>query len=273
MIDLVKNLASVNRRTKASVIRELLKITNKPEIISFAGGLPDPETFPAEALTDITADVLKKNSRMALQYGPTEGLPELKEQIIRFLREQEGIIAKPENLLITTASQQALDIVGKTFIDPSDPIIVERPSYLGGLQVFNSYGCKMIGVGMDDDGVIVDKLEKKLKQLQNEEEHYKFIYLVPDFQNPSGVTLSEERRDKIIRFSEIYNVFIVEDSPYRQIRFEGKAPPMLYKLGGESGNVISLFTFSKTLCPGFRLGFILGDEAVIKKNGDLKADS
>ncbi len=270
MIDLVKNLASVNRRTKASVIRELLKITNKPEIISFAGGLPDPETFPAEALTDITADVLKKNSRMALQYGPTEGLPELKEQIIRFLREQEGIIAKPENLLITTASQQALDIVGKTFIDPSDPIIVERPSYLGGLQVFNSYGCKMIGVGMDDDGVIVDKLEKKLKQLQNEEEHYKFIYLVPDFQNPSGVTLSEERRDKIIRFSEIYNVFIVEDSPYRQIRFEGKAPPMLYKLGGESGNVISLFTFSKTLCPGFRLGFILGDEAVIKKMATLK---
>ncbi|MFA6093730.1 MAG: PLP-dependent aminotransferase family protein [Elusimicrobiota bacterium] len=269
MIDLVKNLAIVNRRTKASVIRELLKLTNKPEIISLAGGLPDPKTFPSEILADIASEVLRKQSHVALQYGPTEGLPEFKEQVIRLLREDEGIVVKQENILVTTASQQALDIVGRTFIDPSDPILVELPSYIGALQAFNAYGCKMVGVQGDDDGLRTDELEKRLLQLRKEEEHYKFIYIVPDFQNPNGVTLTEERRRQMVKLADEYSVMIIEDSPYRSVRFEGKAPHMLYKLG-KHGNVVSLLTFSKVLAPSLRLGCIVGHEDVIKRMSILK---
>jgi len=269
MIDLTKNLAAVNRRTKASVIRELLKITNKPDIISFAGGLPDPEAFPTEAVIEITAKVLRKNARAALQYGETEGCPQLKEVLVKNLREEEGISVRPENILITTASQQALDLVAKTFIDPSDPVIVELPSYIGALQVFKSYGALMVGVRGDENGINTDEVERKLIALKNEEEHYKFIYLVPDFQNPNGVTLSAGRREKIAALAREYDVVVVEDSPYRQIRFSGKASPMIYKLD-TSSNVISLFTFSKTFAPGFRLGYIVAHEALIRKMVILK---
>jgi 2-aminoadipate transaminase len=269
MIDLVKNLATVNRRTKGSVIRELLKLTNKPEVISFAGGLPAPQTFPCERMAEMAQRIIKENSKVALQYGPTEGLPELKSQIVKLLREEEGINTAPGNILITTASQQALDIVGRTFIDPSDPILVELPSYIGGLQVFNSYGAKLMGVRADDEGVLVDDLEAKLSKLRGDEEHYKFVYIVPDFQNPSGVTLTDERRRELVKLSQRYDVLIIEDSPYRQVRFEGEAPEMLYKMDS-THNVISLFTFSKTLAPGLRLGFILADERIIQKMSILK---
>lgn len=269
MIDLVKNLAAVNRRTKSSVIRELLKLTNKPEIISFAGGLPDPQTFPSQVLADISKEVISKQPHVSLQYGPTEGLPEFKEQVVRLLREQEGLIVKNENLLIVSASQQSLDLVGKTFIDPSDPILVELPSYVGALQAFNAYGCRTIGVMGDDDGMRMDDLEQKLRRLRNEEEHYKFVYVVPDFQNPNGVTMPEERRKTLVKLAEEYSVLIIEDSPYRHVRFEGKAPHMLYKLG-KHGNVISLLTFSKVLAPGLRLGCVLAHEAIIKRMSILK---
>ncbi len=269
MIDLVKNLATVNRRTKGSIIRELLKLTNKPEIISFAGGLPAPQTFPSEQMADLAQRIIKENSKTALQYGPTEGLPELKEQILKLLCEEEGINASPANILVTTASQQALDIVGRSFIDPSDPILVELPSYIGGLQVFNSYGAKLMGVKSDDNGLLTADLDAKLAKLRQDDEHYKFIYVVPDFQNPSGVTMSAHRRMELVKISERYDVFLIEDSPYRQIRFEGSAPQTLYKLNN-TGNVISLFTFSKTLAPGLRLGFILADEAIIQKMAILK---
>ncbi|MDP2865497.1 MAG: PLP-dependent aminotransferase family protein, partial [Elusimicrobiota bacterium] len=185
----------------------------------------------------------------------------------------EGITAKPENLIITTASQQALDMVGRLFIDASDPVIVEKPSYMGGLQVFKSYGCEFVGVKLEDDGISTDELEEKLAWLRAQDEHYKFIYLVPDFQNPSGVTLSQEKRKKVIELSEKYNVAVIEDSPYRQIRFEGKAPEMLYRLDQNSrktDNIISLFTFSKTFAPGLRLGVILAHPQIIKKMEILK---
>jgi 2-aminoadipate transaminase len=269
MIDLVKNLATVNRRTKASVIRELLKLTNNPEIISFAGGLPSAEAFPVEALSEMAARIIKDHAKTALQYGPTEGLPELKAQIVKLLREEEGINAAPSNILVTTASQQALDIVGRTFIDPSDPIMVELPSYIGGLQVFNSYGAKLMGIKTDDHGMLITDLEAKLATLRQEEEHYKFVYIVPDFQNPGGVTLTQQRRHELIKLSERYNVLLIEDSPYRQVRFEGEAPDMLYKMD-TTHNVISLFTFSKTLAPGLRLGFILADERIIRRMAILK---
>lgn len=273
MIDIAKNLATVPRRTKASVIRELLKITNKPDVISFAGGLPDPEIFPYEFMTEAFNKVMKEKGRVALQYGPTEGLNEFKEEFIKFLEKEEGIKALPENLLVTTASQQALDIVGRLFIDASDPILVELPSYMGGLQVFKSYGADFVGIKIEDDGIDVDELEEKIKWLKSQDEHYKFVYIVPDFQNPSGVTLSEEKRRRVVEISDKYNVAIIEDSPYRQIRFEGKAPKMIYRIDKETigtNNVISLFTLSKTFAPGLRIGVILAHPDIIKKMVILK---
>jgi len=273
MIDIVKNLATVPRRTKASVIRELLKITNKPDIISFAGGLPDPEVFPYDFMKESVNKIMSEKGRVALQYGPTEGLNEFKEEFIKFLKKEEGIDTKPENILITTASQQALDLVGRLFIDASDPILVEMPSYMGGLQVFKSYGADFCGVKIEKDGILTDLLEEKLQWLRDQDEHYKFIYIVPDFQNPSGVTLSEAKRKKIVEISEKYNVAIIEDSPYRQIRFEGTAPDMIYKIdkeGKNTDNIISLFTLSKTFAPGLRIGVILAHENIIKKMVILK---
>jgi len=273
MIDIAKNIATTPRRTKASVIRELLKTTNVPGIISFAGGLPAPDHFPYDFVADAVKRIMDKNGRVALQYGPTDGLPELKEEFIKFLKKYEHIDAKPENLIITTASQQALDMVGRLFIDASDPVIVEKPSYMGALQVFRSYGAEFIGVKLEDDGISTVELEEKLQWLHDQDEHYKFLYLVPDFQNPSGVTLSEEKRRKVIQLSERYNVAVIEDSPYRQIRFEGTEPKMLYRLDKETSktdNIISLFTFSKTFAPGLRLGIILGHPQIIKKMEILK---
>ena len=273
MIDIAKNIATAPRRTKASVIRELLKLTNKPGIISFAGGLPDPEVFPYEFFNEAVKEIMDKKGRVALQYGPTEGLMELKEEFLKFLLNQEGIKAKPENILITTASQQALDLVGRLFIDASDPVLVELPSYMGGLQVFKSYGADFVGIKMNEDGIIVSELEEKLQWLKNQDEHYKFVYLVPDFQNPSGVTLSEKKRKMIVEISEKYNVAIIEDSPYRQIRFEGKEPKMLYKIDKETkntDNIISLFTMSKTFAPGLRIGIVLAHENIIRKMVVLK---
>lgn len=273
MIDITKNIATTPRRTKASVIRELLKITNKPGIISFAGGLPAPELFPYDFVAESVKKIMAKDGPAALQYGPTDGLPQLKNEFIKFLKKYEHIDAKPENLIITTASQQALDMVGRLFIDASDPVIVEKPSYMGALQVFRSYGAEFIGVKLEDDGISTVELEEKLRWLKSQDEHYKFLYLVPDFQNPSGVTLSEAKRHEVIRIAEEYNIVVIEDSPYRQIRFEGKEPKMLYRLdqeGNKSNNIVSLFTFSKTFAPGLRLGIILGHPQIIKKMEILK---
>ena len=273
MIDIVKNIATAPRRTKASVIRELLKITNQPGIISFAGGLPDPKCFPYDFVTEAIGKIMPEKGKVALQYGPTDGLPELKNEFIKFLKKYEGIDAKPENLIVTTASQQSLDMVGRLFIDASDPVIVEKPSYMGALQVFRSYGAEFIGVKLEDDGISTVELEERLKWLRSQDEHYKFLYIIPDFQNPGGVTLCEEKRKRIIELAEEYNLVIVEDTPYRQIRFDGKAPKMMYRLdqeGKKSNNIIALFTFSKIFAPGLRLGVILGHPSIIRKMEILK---
>ncbi|MEA3307424.1 MAG: PLP-dependent aminotransferase family protein, partial [Elusimicrobiota bacterium] len=273
MIDLAKNLAVVPRRTKGSVIRELLKLTNNPAVISLAGGLPDPKLFPCDFVKEVVGKIMDEKGPMALQYGATEGVPELKEQFLAFLKKHEGIDAKPENILITTASQQALDLVGRLFVDAGDPILVEMPSYMGGLQVFKSCGADFVGIKINDDGIRIEDLEERLEWLKRQDEHYKFLYLVPDFQNPSGVTLSEEKRMKIVELSQKYDIVIIEDSPYRQIRFEGLSPKMIYKIDSDTlktRNIISLFTFSKTFAPGLRLGVVLADEAIINRMVTIK---
>jgi 2-aminoadipate transaminase len=255
---------------KRSEIRELLKVTRRPDIISFAGGLPAPDTFPAKELEEICAKVLREKGAMALQYGTTEGEAPLRASIAQWMSHEKGTI-KPENILVTAGSQQGLDMVAKVFVDPGDIIVMELPSYVGGLQAFTSYRAKMVGVPQDDQGMRMDKLEKLLEKLARKKKKPKFIYVVPDFQNPSGVTMSLERRKKLLELAYKYEVPIVEDSPYRDLRFAGEAVPAIYALDDQE-QVIVLGTFSKIFCPGLRLAWIMApaawlDKLVIAKQG------
>ena len=249
---------------KASAIRELLKLVDSPDIISLAGGMPDPTLFPKEVIAEISRDVFLNHGGKALQYGATEGIPSLRKTLVEEGK-KEGIKSlKLENLIVTTASQQGLDLVSKIFINPGDAIIVEAPSYVGGLQAFNAFQAKFITVPMDDEGIKTDILEEKIKEAQGKGTNIKFIYTIPNFQNPAGVTLSLERRKEILRISHKYNVPIIEDDPYGEIRFEGEKLPSLVEMD-DIGNVIALRTFSKILAPGLRLGWIIADEYVIQK--------
>ncbi len=269
--------ASRTERMKGSAIRELLKLTQMPDIISFAGGLPAPELFPTERVTEATKTVIEKQGREALQYGVTEGYPPLREMIVRHM-ERYGIVCTVKNVLITTGSQQALDLIGKVLIDPDDHVICEEPTYLGALQAWNVYGAQYITVPTDDDGIQTDALEDALKA-----NDAKFIYALPNFQNPSGITMSHERRVEIVRLSNQYKVPIVEDDPYGQLRYEGEHETPLIVLDAEkdanddkkfiSGNVIYLSTFSKTLCPGFRVAWMVGPEEVIERMVQAKQGS
>ncbi|MGE0090650.1 MAG: PLP-dependent aminotransferase family protein [Bacteroidales bacterium] len=261
--DLEKAFSVTIKSMKKSAIRELLKLTQKPEIISFAGGLPAPETFPIEQLKSITTEILDTNGAAALQYGATEGVTELRQVLVDRYKKQ-GLKIELKNLVITTSSQQALDLVAKIFVDRGDKVIVGLPSYLGGLGAFNSYGAELIGITLDDQGMRADLLEKKLEELKKQGTKPKFIYIIPDFQNPAGITMPKSRRLEIIEIAKKYDVLIVEDSPYREIRFEGKEQPTIFELDN-SGHVILLGTFSKTFVPGFRIGWVIAEERIVDK--------
>jgi 2-aminoadipate transaminase len=230
--------------------------------------MPDPKTFPVEDIKEITQDVLSKNSARALQYSSTEGLPELRKCILDHLA-KDGNNGELENIIISSGSQQGLDLVGKTFLSPGDIGIVELPSYLAALNAFHSYGGELVGIPMDEDGMRMDILEEKLTYLKSEGKKVKFIYTISNFQNPAGVTMSLIRRQKIIEIAHKFNVFIVEDNPYEKLRFEGEPIPSIYSLDN-NGFVISLGTFSKILCPGLRLAWILGNKEIIRKMAILK---
>jgi 2-aminoadipate transaminase len=251
----------------SSVIRELLKLTEQPDIISFAGGLPAPEVFPLKEFQDACNAVLAKNGAQALQYSTTEGYHPLREMIARHTSRYMAEVC-PENILITSGSQQALDFVGRLFVNRGDYIVVESPTYLGALQAWNAYGAQYIPVRTDEEGMVVEELEAALRIGP------KFIYVLPNFQNPSGVTLSLERRKKLIELADKYGVPIIEDDPYGQLRYEGDHIPSLVSLDSEyrgknggtySGNVIYLSTFSKLLAPGLRLAWVIAPEQVIRK--------
>lgn len=262
--------SQVVSRSKASAIRELLKIISQPDIISFAGGLPDPALFPTDEIAGIMHQVVEKYPQASLQYGSTEGQEMLKKELITLLKETEGISARSEQLLIVSASQQALDMSARVFVNPGDSIITASPTYLGALQAFQVAGADIIGAASDEYGILPHDLEAKLKALKTLGKPCKFIYLVPDFQNPTGTTIPETRRVEILKLAEKYGTFILEDSPYRQIRFEGTSPRTFYALDEGQGRVITMFTFSKVFVPGFRLGFIVGPEEVIRKYVILK---
>lgn len=246
-----KNAKSMRR----SEIRDLLKITRQADMISFGGGLPAPETFPVKDLEDISCRILREKGALALQYGPTEGEWGLREELAKWMAREKPTV-RPENILITSGSQQGLDIMGRVFLDPKDIVIVELPSYIGGLQAFTAYRAKMIGVTQDEQGMRMDHLEKVLARLAARKKKPKFIYVVPDFQNPSGVTMTLERRRHLLQLAYEYEVPIVEDSPYRDLRFTGESVPAIYGLDKEN-QVIVLGTFSKLLCPGLRLAWIM----------------
>ncbi len=255
---------------KRSEIRELLVLARKPSIISFAGGLPDPQTFPIKDLEDISCKLLREKGAVALQYGPTEGEGLLREEIAKWMSREKTSI-KPENILITAGSQQGLDIISKIFLDPNDIVVLELPTYIGGLQAFNAYRAKMMGIPQDDEGMRMDLLEKLLNKLAKRNKKPKFIYVVPDFQNPSGITMSLERRKWLLQLAYEYEVPVIEDSPYRDLRFSGESVPAIYNLDTQN-QVIVLGTFSKLLCPGLRIAWIAAptewmDRMVVAKQG------
>jgi 2-aminoadipate transaminase len=244
------------------VIRELLKLTAQPDIISFAGGLPAPETFPVEYVKRAVNRVLDTESAQALQYGATEGDMRLREDLARIMQEG-GTPADPARLMILTASQQGLDLVGKVFLDPGDTCVVGLPTYLGALQAFKSYEGVPVGVELDDEGMPPGQLWTLLDRLEEEGRRPKFIYIVPDFHNPAGVTIPESRRREIITIARDRGYLIVEDTPYRQLRYRGEHQTTFQKMAPDI--VLSLFTFSKILLPGFRLGWAYGPDWVIDK--------
>jgi 2-aminoadipate transaminase len=263
------------KQVKSSQIRELLKFTQNPEIISFAGGLPAPDVFPAERFEQACHRVLETQARLALQYGATEGYEPLREMIARHTA-RYGVKAKPENVLITSGSQQALDLIGKLLINLGDRVLVEAPTYLGALQAFNVYGAEYVAVPSDHDGLQTDLLEGSLRLGP------KFMYVLPNFQNPGGTTLAEGRRHELVLLADRYGIPIIEDDPYGQLRYEGEHLPPLIVLDRENlrrddgysiGNVIYLSTFSKTLAPGLRLGWIVAPPEVIGKLVQLKQGS
>jgi 2-aminoadipate transaminase len=264
--------AQRTKTAKSSIIRELLKLTQRPEVISFAGGLPAPEIFPVERFREACQQVLTTNPSIALQYGPTEGYRPLRELIVAHMA-RYGILATVDNILITSGSQQALDLIAKLLINRGDRILVESPTYLGALQAFDLMGAEYVTVPTDDDGLQTDEMERALRSGP------KFMYILPNFQNPGGTTLSRPRRDELVLLSDKYGIPIIEDDPYGQLRYEGEHIPPLVVLdrtnllrdnGYLLGNVIYLSTFSKVLAPGLRLGWIVAPPDVITHLVQLK---
>lgn len=246
---------------KASEIRELLKLTEKPEIISFAGGLPAPELFPLKKINEVMSEVIDKKGCIALQYASTDGYTPLREIILNQRVRPTGVECGISNIMLTNGSQQGLEFSAKLFINKGDTIVCESPSYLGAINAFAAYQPKFIEIPMDEHGMIVEKLEKVLIDHHDE---IKMIYTIPDFQNPSGITMNIERRKRLAELAAKYEIIIIEDSPYGELRFEGESLPPI-KSFDKSGYVVNLGTFSKTFCPGLRLGWIIANEEIIRK--------
>ena len=245
---------------KASEIRELLKLTARPEIISFAGGLPAPELFPVKEIAQVSHDLVLKEGQKLLQYATTEGRPTLREKIAKRMTEKYKTPVVADDILITTGSQQCLDFAGKLFLDPGDVVLCESPSYLGALNAFNAYQPVFKEVPTDGEGIIPEELDKILASTPK----CKFIYVIPDFQNPTGICWSLERRKKFIEVINKYDLPVFEDNPYGELRYRGESFPTLKSMDTK-GLVSFLGTFSKIFCPGLRLGWIAGPHAIVEK--------
>lgn len=262
------SFSRTSQRTAPSEIRALLKFTRKPGVISFGGGLPDASLFPVSDIEAITKEVLLEKGYLALQYGPTPGEADFKEALVNHMKDF-GDNASTDQVCITSSSQQGLDLLSLLFIDEDAPIIMELPSYLGAIQVFQRDGADMRGVPMDVQGMDTHRLRSLLEQLEQDGKKPRFIYTIPDFQNPSGFTMSLKRRKELIAIAHERMIPIIEDSPYRELNFSGDPLPSLWTLSQGKG-VIMLKTFSKVLFPGMRMGWIVGEQSLVDKIGVLK---
>ena len=245
---------------RASDIREILKITQRAEVISFAGGLPAPELFPVEEMKQISRLLMEESGRVALQYSTTEGYEPLRQKIAARIGRKFQTQASAEEVMITSGSQQALDFTGKLFLDAGDVVLCESPTYLAAISAFRAYQPEFIAVPTDDDGMIIEELERILATTDN----VKLVYVIPDFQNPTGRTWSRERRRRFIETVSRYGVAVLEDNPYGELRFEGEILPSIKSMDRE-GLVIGTGTFSKTFCPGMRIGWLVAAPPVIEK--------
>ena len=263
MVDITRLYSDRASKMHKSVIRELLKVTQDPEIISFAGGLPNPNSFPVEDLWGVIEYVMKHHGKTALQYGTTQGLKEFRE-IIAERACKDGMETSADNIIITSGSQQALDAVGKMFLNPGDTAIVGLPTYLGGINAFRSYESNLAGIPLDKDGMRMDILEETIKKLLKEEILPKFIYVVPTFQNPAGVIMPESRRKKLIDIANEYDLIIVEDDPYSKLTYD-VSPVKPVKAYDDEDRVVFISTFSKILAPGFRLAWTIASDKITRK--------
>jgi len=249
---------------KSSAMRDLMAVTARPEVISLAGGLPDTSTFPPETFAAVAQRIAHESCAKALQYGPTEGLAETKDCIAEVMHADGGMRVDPDHLTVTTGGQQVIDLVTKTLIDPGDVIVAEAPTYPGAVPTFSSYEADVVQIDIDADGMRIDLLEERLNGLERDGRRPKFIYTVPSFQNPAGVTMSLERRQRLVELAAEREILVLEDNPYGLLRYEGQPLPPLYALDG-GVYVMYLGTFSKILSPGIRLGWVAAPAPVLEK--------
>jgi 2-aminoadipate transaminase len=264
MIDLNRLYSERVRGTQPSAIREICKLIDAPNMRSLAGGWPDPAIFPNEKVSQIVSDLLATQGDKVLQYGTTEGLFELRAELSQLAGEWDGIDCSPDQIMITHGSAQGMDLACRVFIDPGDVVMVGLPTYFGGSSTVSSYNGVNVGVPVDEEGLDVELLAARLRTLSDEGQSVKGIYLVPNFQNPTGTTLPLERREKLLALAEQYNLIIFEDDPYGELRFEGAKLPPLMALD-TSGRVIHMRSFSKIFSPGMRLAWVAGHADVVRK--------
>jgi len=250
-------------RVTGSQIRQFFALTERPEIISFAGGFPDNDFFPSEDLSRVMASLVKDDPRQTLQYGPTEGLYELRVYLSGKLR-RAGALCESENIIITNGSQQGIDLLSRVLINPGDPVLVEEPAYIGGIGAIKSYGGIPLGITMDQDGPLPESMLETILSLKKDELKPKFFYSVPNFQNPTGVTTSLERRSKILEIASLHNLIIIEDDPYGELCYDNLVPPSYYALDRQE-RVVFLGSFSKVLIPGIRIGWMAGARTLLEK--------
>ncbi len=252
------------------VIGKMLGYINDPKIISFAGGLPSREVFPLDIIHRAAKKSLWKDWELTLQYSSIPGEKELMEAVIDYLK-KDDIFIEPENIMITTSGQHGLDLLGRLFLDLQDYIVIDLPTFGGALAAFELEAAQYIAKDIQEDGSDVKRMEQGVEELLSKGKKPKFIYVVPDFQNPSGITLSLEKRLVLLSLSKKFGIPLVEDSPYRELRYRGKNIPSIYSLDKNQGNVIGIYTFSKILCPGIRVGFNIGPPEIIKKFNAIKS--
>jgi 2-aminoadipate transaminase len=261
--------AEIMKGFEGYTIGKMLAYLSDPNVISFAGGLPAGDVFPRDLIKRAAEKSLQENAESVLQYSPIPGENELIEAIIEYLK-LDNIFIEPENIMITTSGQHGLDLVGRLFLDPKDIIVIDLPTFGGALAAFELEDAHYSAVSIQEDGSDVEGFERKIQNLIDLGKMPKFIYVVPDFQNPSGITMSLEKRERLLAIGKKFMIPIIEDSPYRELRYRGKHLPSIYSLDKNQGNVIGLYTFSKILCPGIRVGFNIGPPRVTQKFSFIK---